>query len=226
MRLSFTLTAELHGNLASHSTCNQTNTTLPNLSINRQYWRPGYLTTAIQQCPRRALCLNGSTPDATYDHFGNATCAPGRGVAGAYCQLCMDPKTHFFDVGQQRCLPCSNSVGPALASVVAVGLLLALAGAYSVMRPKKVAVMLTAVQRSLAFHASRVSFRAKLRVCISFLQVVTQMQDVYGLLFPESRMGKGWGRDGEGMGWEPGCSRVSGWGLGFPGGDVVSLVLG
>jgi len=165
-----------------HLECADLNTTLPDLILHEAHWRPGYATEIARPCPDRTTCTGGTTPHATYNRFSNATCAPGRGVAGAYCLLCAQPTTHFFDTALHRCRACADTTGGAVALVVVLAVVTV---AVQLLRRHPPAWLVAASARLVA-QAARVSFRAKLRVVISFLQVATQLERVYDVRYPES----------------------------------------
>ena len=162
--------------------CFEPGTTLPDLVVDAGHWRPGFGTTVARPCPHRAVCANGTSPSAVYDRSSDATCVAGRGVGGAYCLLCMEPATHYFDAAAERCLPCAETAGGAVALLVALAL--ALAGVTLVRG--RLSTQLGSTWRWWRAHATRVSFRAKLRVVISFTQIVTQLESVYVLQYPHA----------------------------------------
>ena len=165
-----------------HLDCPDVNTTLPDLVVDAGHWRPGFHTTIARPCPHRDVCASGTTEVAVYDRSDDVTCTAGRGVAGAYCLLCMEPETHYFDVAQQRCLPCAATTGGAVALLVVAAL--AIAAAWFTRR--WLAARLGGTWRRWDAYATKLSFRAKLRTIISFLQIVTQLERVYVLQYPQS----------------------------------------
>ena len=168
------------------TTCPQLNTSLAEVAVWAGHWRPGHQTTSVRPCPHRDVCANGTTDVAEYDRLSDATCAPGRGVAGAYCLLCMQPRTHFFDAGQQACRPCAQTIGGAAALLAALLAALAI-GALVPRCPTArlgMPARLAEASRRLSVHCARLSFRAKLRTVISWLQIVTQLERAYALRYP------------------------------------------
>ena len=163
--------------------CASSNTTLATIVVDAGHWRPGFGTVEARACPQRDACANGTVQAARYDRFSDATCISGRGLAGTYCVLCMEPQTHFFDAAQPGCRPCAD----ATAVLLLLGALgLALAATLLAWRwlPRRLAS--TAWWRILIVSAARVSFHAKLRVVIGFVQIVTQLERSYDLRFPPS----------------------------------------
>ena len=160
----------------AHTQCPQKNTTLRTITVDKHAWRPGYGSTDVKLCPHEQVCAGGTTPDnARYDRSSAATCAPGRGLTGAYCSLCVDRTTHFFEAATASCTACSDSQAYAIAIlVVAIG---ALTAAWVGWRRFR------ATRHLLAAYTKRVSFWAKLRITVSFFQIVTQLDSVYSLRF-------------------------------------------
>ena len=159
------------------ASCIQPNTTLLTLAVDAGAWRPGYASTDVKLCPHEDACAGGATTDnAFYLSSREAGCAPGRGLTGAYCLLCAEPTTHFFDAITTRCKACRGSQLYAVAFVVVAAAISGAAWA---------AWWMLGVTRDLfTALAKRMSFRAKLRVAISFFQIVTQLDAVYSLRYP------------------------------------------
>jgi len=152
----------------ANASCAEPGTTLETLSIKDGYWRPGCNTTvgSIKRCPYADACANGTMPDATYNRSSAATCTPGRGLAGAYCQLCLDT-SHYFSRG--KCHTCD-----VVSTTASVLLPIAL-----------VAVIACAVwwTRSVTFwrHTLRLAPRSNIKIAISFYQIVSQLTAVYSI---------------------------------------------
>jgi len=154
----------------ANATCPELGTTLKSLSINDGFWRPGYKTTvaSIQRCPYAEMyrtCVNGTTPDATYNRFSDATCSPGRGLAGAYCQLCLDP-SHYFSQGE--CHACDDAA--TVASVLVPAAPVALIACFWWSRK-------AAIWRHVALLAPR----SKIKIGIGFYQIITALSAVYSI---------------------------------------------
>jgi len=110
---------------------------------------------------------------ARYNASSSQHCLPG--LTGPFCQLCIE-QSHILDSTARQCHACSTTNALVLLAVVLAFILLAVLSACYWRR--------SASSRFLAAVAQRVSFRAKLRNAISFLQIVTQIDAVYRLLFP------------------------------------------
>ena len=156
-----------------HSTCAEVNTTIDTLSVDGQFWRPGYLTLAPKRCPHPELCVNGTVPDATYNRFSNATCAPDRGVAGVYCQLCLDD-SHYF-ASDLSCRACDEGLTALsmLLPLAIVAIVVGLLWKYRNVKRLKRATQL----------AKRVALRIKLKVSVGFYQIVAQVSAVYVITY-------------------------------------------
>ena len=158
----------------ANATCAQAGTTLQSLSVDANFWRPGNLAlpSSIKRCPHHHTCANGTAPEPTYDRFSNATCAPGLGLAGAYCMLCQN-QTDFFSEGS--CHACEGwstilSVLLPIACFVTVCLLL---GYWR---------RTEGFQRALRL-ARQISLRSKAKIAISFYQIVAQLAAVYAITY-------------------------------------------
>ena len=165
-----------------HLGCHALNTTLPNAVVGSGHWRPGYATMTAKPCRHPATCSSGTDSKPFYSRFGADTCVDGRGVSGAYCMLCLDPETHFFDAAQERCRPCAQTAGSTVALVVIAAIVIV--GVLALQR--YVATRVDTLSRTMSLHLSRVSFRARFRILVSFAQVVTQIESVYDLRWPAS----------------------------------------
>ena len=110
---------------------------------------------------------------ARYNASSSQHCLPG--LTGPFCQLCIE-QSHILDSTARQCHACSTTNALVLLAVVLAFILLAVLSACYWRR--------SASSRFLAAVAQRVSFRAKLRNAISFLQIVTQIDAVYRLRFP------------------------------------------
>ena len=153
-----------------HASCGE-NTTLPTIKVLPHYWRPASNSTTARLCPNKDACTGGATSSALYNLSDAATCAPNRSLTGAYCALCVDPTSHYLDATAGRCQPCDTA--QTAASAVLTVLVLVALGAVCVH-----------LRRHVAMHLERASFRAKARVVVSFFQIFSQVDVVYGLRFP------------------------------------------
>ena len=156
------------------TTCAQPGTTLASLPVDAGYWKPGRQSTQAKRCPHPATCAAGSSLADHYEEASDATCAPGRNVSGVYCVLCAEG--HYFDDERERCSACGAEWGRVALVVVVVALAFATL-AHALRR-------LPTLSHSLATAARRVSLQAKLKVCISYYQIVTQLDRVYAVLYP------------------------------------------
>ena len=102
--------------------CDQPNVSTKTLVLKAGYWRPT-IHSLPQLCPYNDSCAGGITQDASYQNSSNATCAPGRGLRGAFCTLCADP-TFTFEPSSASCGPPTRSF-VILCAVCGMGLLAA-----------------------------------------------------------------------------------------------------
>ena len=169
----------------AHLRCLEPNTTLVDLIVNPDYWRPSFRTTTARRCRHSRVCVGGIVPSAEYERSSMtaaATCAISRGVTGPFCELCLRPETHVFDSSTQRCRSCSETAGGGIALVAALAVLVLLA----VAKRRRLEVLATSLAHRVSVNLPRISFRARLRMVVSFAQIVSQIEDVYFLRFPDS----------------------------------------
>lgn len=156
--------------------------TLATLPVKPSYWKPGFLSVDAKPCPIRATCANGSTPNAHYDTASNATCAPGRGVAGVYCLLCAD-RGHYFDADLASCRPCAEETAKVLlfvSGLIALICVMALVARHH----DRVRAMCVTTCHTLELTARRMSLTTKLKISISYYQIITQIDRVYAIVYP------------------------------------------
>jgi hypothetical protein len=145
-------------------TVEKAGTTLRTLHVNQGAWRPGFKSTTAKPCPTSSACLGGITDDAYYNASSGATCA--HGLTGAFCQLCTDPLSEYFDHTTAKCHSCGDSL--AIDVLFVTGTLVIL------MWVRMLYLRLLATRNRLIRFVEDVSFRAKLRNAISFVQIVTE----------------------------------------------------
>ena len=162
--------------------CTQPGITLRSLPVDATYWKPGYLSNVTKPCPRASTCASGTVSDSHYNHTSASTCAPGRGVAGVYCLLCAQAG-YYFDDDAERCKPCSEEVSRVLLFLVGV---LVIVSAIAAAVHYRVGARLgcLATWHRLAIAAHRVSLVTKLKICISYYQILTQLDRVYAIVYP------------------------------------------
>ena len=108
---------------------------------------------------------------ANYDRDANATtCAPGRGLTGAFCLLCTNRSTHYYDASEPGCKPCMDRTAALLSIALAVTILVLALAIASVALLQCRGYVWRSI-RALTIHLARISLRAKARIAISFFQV-------------------------------------------------------
>ena len=166
--------------------CDGLGTTLESLAVSysstgQSYWKPGYLSTIAKPCPYRDTCAVGSTPNPYYEEASNVTCAPGRGVTGVYCLLCHSG--HFFDEGLERCTPCAEEgtrVVLFMLCIVLIIVAIVLVGRYNLVARAG----FSRARHVLVIAARQVSLTTKLKIVVSYYQIITQIDRVYAIVFP------------------------------------------
>ena len=153
------------------------NTTMDNLALNRSFWRPGYSSKTAKPCPIARLCEGGKRDLPFYNRYDDSTCAPGKGVSGAYCSLCLQPEK-YYDTFADKCVHC-DGINTAVGTTGIIALLCVVVFVALAPLPK-----LHEIRRGFKSLAGRTGLRSKLRIAISFTQVVTQIGEVYDVRFP------------------------------------------
>ena len=162
--------------------CSLPGVTLESLAVENTYWKPGFLSVDVKQCPYLSTCANGSTPNTRYDNTSDATCTPGLGVTGVYCMLCSDLH-HYFDEGAQRCNACGAEAVWVVVFITCFVLLvyaIVIIARYNVL-PK---IGLRWVQDTMRDTTSKYSLITKIKICVSYYQIITQIDRVYAIIFP------------------------------------------
>jgi hypothetical protein len=140
------------------------NTSVERLTARAGFWRPGYQTITAKRCPYPSTCINGTTPNAVHSQSSSATCAVG--LSGAFCTRCQKARSYFDG---SSCQDCGASQFRAVVLAIVVALLL-----FALYRAR-------CLRRIVAGH---VSIRGKLKICIGFYQIVTQLPHVYDFSYP------------------------------------------
>ena len=146
------------------------------------YWKPGYLALTAKPCPVHASCANGSSPNGHYTPSDNATCAPGRGVTGVYCLLCSEPR-HYYDLNSEQCQPCANELAT-LAAILGSLLLLAASMALAARHLQTMRKACATAWHSIVVTSRQISLPTKLKITISYYQIITQINRVYAITPP------------------------------------------
>ena len=139
-------------------------TTLSTLGVPGKYWRDSQDTKVLYSCDGYERCV-GNWDDTS----SNAYCAEG--YDGPLCKVCVD-ESHYFSESNGECLKCPS---PSLIVLKTSAIILG-------------AIFLIAVARlcrnrfqSLRTHG----FQTKIKILVSFYQVASVFQDVYGMRFDE-----------------------------------------
>lgn len=165
--------------------CSGGGSTLETIDLKRDYWRPWSISTMAKLCPADGVCLGGQPRNVTVD---NATamllidsCAPG--LIGPFCMDCVAPGS-FFDSTWHRCEQCGTSI--LLSLMIIVAIVLALVLLYCIIgrnsRDGFATIERLRTRASITWH--RLGLKMKLRIVISFYQILTQLSFVTGFVEP------------------------------------------
>ena len=161
------------------TSCSLPGSSLTSLTLAPGYWRSGNESKDPRLCPTYAgvageqRCIGGSTSCATL-------------LFGVYCTSC--PPDFYLD-SSGACTVCSGltSASVSIIAVLGAGLLLLLLVPLCSMRLSRCLSSNTALQRRLtriSALAEASGLAAKFKQLISFYQMATSVQSVYGVTFP------------------------------------------
>lgn len=139
------------------------NTTLQTIVIEPGFWRDSVNTSTIYECESDTVCL-GSQMDVDNENY----CS--QGLTGLLCEVC-DNEKYYFDRNDNTCLEC-----PSLVQIILRFLFFALLVIVAI-------IIVTGVYNNffpLTISGTKISFQAKLKVLISFYQMVLAFQEDSG----------------------------------------------
>ena len=146
------------------------NTTLETLGVPEGYWRDSQLTSKVYECSHNASC-KGSTAD-TIDQY----CVEGNG--GPRCEVCIKDNQYFSS--SDGCAHCpSFSRLAILASTIAVLVAIILVARTTQFCSAKY----DTIKRNVVSTISTYNLQAKMKIVVSFFQVINTLQSVYGVQF-------------------------------------------
>ena len=161
------------------SDCMGIGTTLHSLAVQTSHWKPSFLSLDAKLCPYDT-CANGSPPEMRYDEGSNATCVANKGVAGVYCMLCTQ-SAHYFSTANAECKSCGREV--TLLSLFTFSILLAVGVIWFILHMRFHSVLHRSVQR-LRLASKHASFLTKVKITVSYYQIITQLDRVYAVRYP------------------------------------------
>jgi len=160
------------------------NSTLQTFGLLEGYWRLETTSPEPLACDdvdkitegSRSVCQAGSAK-------GNCTF----GHAGPLCSVCTEDD-HYFDEGDNICKDCPGAGGVSgIYAGIFVGLLLTGAFLWMVLtRPPRCLEPLQKLLVSLSLYLGSLGLQPKLKMALSFYQVVTVMDSTYGVELPDS----------------------------------------
>ncbi len=147
----------------SNANCSK-NTTIQTFKVNAQFWRLSNASSQLYHCDNK-VCV-GSTLD---DDEGSASyCEEGH--TGPLCQVCTDERKYFNDMkGECEQCPRLFRIIVNISIIVMVIISLVLLHKYAASRIHNYTTVV-----------SSLSFQAKLKIFVSFFQVVSSLESVYG----------------------------------------------
>ena len=162
--------------------CSRTGLTLATVPLLPARWRHSNRTASIYECD------SSGCPGGDWNGTSDGYCAPGR--EGPRCEWCSDP-SQYYDALTTTCEECGDMAGYALrqmAILLAIAVALGLVRAVVLRAPR----LLARTSRKLAQTAmsmQQFGLQAKFKCCLSFYQVWSVRQSVYGFELPGSLSG-------------------------------------
>jgi hypothetical protein len=172
----------------------ETNTTLHDLGVPKNYWRHSRSTSRLYHCKRSSSCVGTTTMIPAeeikkrhehHDHHiqnvmmeQNYFPLDGTGIycneghTGPLCEVCTRTD-HYFSVTNRRCTKCPSSAVLAVQSLgICFGAIVVIALVYYLLKryiPSIISIVLS------------LSPQAKLKLLVSFYQVLSSLENVYGV---------------------------------------------
>ena len=162
-----------------NTACATPGQSLASIDLDAGFWRPSRTSSDVQACPYDT-CAGGAAAAAHYDAASTASCRPGRGLAGVFCQLCAAGAGHYFDAGDKRCKACAGPPlrllwGLASGAVGAVLLFVVVRWWLRSRRLERWRLMMGALRRIARFLRSA---SPSIKIVLSFLQVLVTLGEV------------------------------------------------
>ena len=157
------------------------NTSIQTLSINPGFWRDSNKTSKLYRCPDTNLCEGSAASNLYKCSINTEMCEVSAvfgespycksGFKGPLCQSCENANEYFRDSRDtcERCPPVSTFI---LTLILVITLIIG------------IAFLVRIAVRSMPMIGTRISsfnLRAKLKIIISFYQVVSSLEVVYGV---------------------------------------------
>jgi hypothetical protein len=156
------------------------NSTIFNLGVNPHYWRNSIKTSKLYKCRNDVICTgrppqSGQTEEEV-DVFDNNMNKTGRyckvNHTGPLCEVCVQ-SDHYFNEGAEECRECPSL---SLLTTKVIGIILGVAIALFLV------TFITMRRFSKLFGVlSSLSLQAKTKILVSFYQIISSLEDVYGV---------------------------------------------
>ncbi len=126
----------------------------------------------------RSSNRKGNTKNGSYEHFGDMYCKEGH--EGPLCEVCTDNNFYFSET-DGNCVKCPSPTRVTLV-LVAIVLAVAVVAAVAAFLVSKYRIVLASYMNII----SNLSLRAKLKILVSFCQILSSLEDVYGVRLHDS----------------------------------------
>lgn len=144
--------------------------------MNKGYWRVNQFSDNVLKCPLKDACLGGI----------NAWDQCRSGHKGKYCDVCDDGYVRSADATCRRCSD-DSFIAVAIVLPIIFGLLF-FVFVVATVHSEKIKLFLSNQILILADKAEKYnlsSLRTKVKIMVTFVQILSQMPSVFGALFPE-----------------------------------------
>lgn len=158
------------------SSCNSTNASLTKLEVSSGFWRHSNLTSRLYKCLNSNICIGTSTISSATDRsldteYLNDGCKHGH--TGPLCEVCTLNNYHF-SFTDKECVQCPSRTNIVLQAllvvIVTVLIIMLLTRQFMKRRINTILVVIPAL-----------SLQAKAKLLISFYQIISSFQEVYGV---------------------------------------------
>jgi len=162
--------------------CTTANTAIDTLQIFPNFWRSSIYTSTTYPCTYDGICLG--VDDAAIYQTSNIDTIPQciDGHSGPLCEVCVEEE-NYLDTRTGRCSKCPSltklAIVPTVLIVICVLAVIGYAtGTHFPFFRYYANIMINLI--------SRLNLQAKIKIIISFFQIVNALESVYGVRFHES----------------------------------------
>ena len=154
--------------------CSVEGTTVATLHLERGYWRANENSTTLYRCPDASAASTGC--------IGGVGDPCKASLRGAYCRVCVDD-SWFYDEGASECKVCDASTVFAANNMRAAIFLISIA-CVALITTKALQYRAPLRLHQIYLASTRSSLTVKLRLLVTFFQIICRVPRVYLLEIP------------------------------------------